>query len=447
MAVQNKRKCNSNVSSSTKRRRIAQVPTDILRSMIFNKLTYIDLVQAKAVCSSWNLLGQELVSRMPWLMLPSKKDVEEGDGTDVNNNGYNGLLSLGENRVYSLKNIPNEFRESCSVGSSNGWLVFLEEKAVPFLFNPLKQVKAQLPPVGRLLGLLKMERCLDGGYEVEDYNGYQGYRPKQQIRECYIRKAILTTEPDCNNNKKYGLILLCNKGKDIAYYESGDNYWSLLNVSHPPYQDIIFHEDHLYALSEDHNYIEVWDVEGGRVKKQFGIVVSLPEKSVAKANSWGDLCAIRSYLVQSCGDLVLAVRYIGEFVDWDGTMHREPDMLLDCCNHPMVCPYKTCLFHVYKLDFDEVKWVEMESLGERALFLGGNQSVSVSAQSFPNCERNSIYFSDDYWERMDEDYLYGGHDYGVYNLKGGSVKPIYEFSSDKIHPPPCWIIPHPMLEA
>ncbi|XWS39120.1 hypothetical protein CRYUN_Cryun18bG0023100 [Craigia yunnanensis] len=426
MAVQAKRRRNTIDCDTAKRRRkvlgslssspVDQVPTDILSSMIFNRLTFIDLVQAKAVCSSWNSLGEEFVSRMPWLMLPSKKEVEEGDGNDVNNNGYSGFLNLGENQVYSLKSIPKEFRESCCIGSSNGWLVFLE--AVPFLFNPFRQVTIQLPSVDRLLATTK--RML-----------YSESNPDRR--------------PGCND-KNYGLILLYEQGKEIAYHESGDNYWTVLDVSHPPYQDIMCHENHLYALSEDHN-IEVWGVQGGCVRKKFSVVLPFPEKSLAKGNSFGDLCTSRSYLVESCKDLLLVVRYIGELVDWDGKLIHEADLLTDYCTQPKVCPYKTCLFHVYKLDFKEVKWVEMESLGDRALLLGGNQSVSVSAQSFPNCERNSIYFTDDYWERMEEDYLYGGHDYGLYNLKEESVKPIYEFSSDKIQPPPCWIIPQAMLEA
>lgn len=446
LLLKRKRKSYSDVAEVPRKRKsytaIAEVPSDVFRS-IFNRLTFIDLVQAKGVCSSWNLLGQEFVSEMPWLLLPSKEEVEKGDGNYSNNNGYNRLLNVGENRVYSLKTIPKEFRESCCIGSSNGWLVFLGEKAVPFLLNPFKQEKIQLPSVGHLLGLLKMDRCVeDGGYNIEESTGYWGYRPKQQVRECYIRKAILTGEPE---NKNDGLILLCNKGKEIAYHERGcgDKYWTLLDVSHPPYQDIMFHGNRLYALSEYHNHIDVWDFEGGGsagVRKQLDIVIPFPDKSVGKVNS---LCITRSYLVESCEDILLVVRYIGEYVDWDGKLLHDPadstaDEDDDNNNQPKVCPYKTCLFHVYKLDFDELKLVEMESLGNRALFLGGNQSASVS---FPNCENNSIYFTDDYWERMDEDYMYGGHDYGIYNLTDESVKPIYEFSSDKIQPPPCWIIP------
>ncbi|KAK8521274.1 hypothetical protein V6N13_077395 [Hibiscus sabdariffa] len=432
---------------------VDQLPIEVLRS-IFNKLSFPDFVQAKAVCSSWNLLGEEFVSKMPWLMLPSKKEVEEGDGIDVKNNGYNGFLNLGENRVYSLKTTPMEFRESCCIGSSQGWLVFLGQRAVPFLLNPFRRIKIHVPPVDRILGLKKMERNMDGDYEVDYFNdcrssGFLFMCGKQEVRERFIQKAILTGEPD-SNNENYGLILLCNYGKEIVYYASGgDNSWTILDGSHPTYQDIICHENNLYALS-DENSIEVWDLRGADgigIAKRSDIVLPFPEKLVAKADSLRGLCTTRFYLVEACGDLLLVVRFIGDYVDGDGTLLQEWDCLADLCNHPKVCPYRTFLFHVYKLDSDILEWVEMDSLGDQALFIGGNESVSISARSFPNCEKNSVYFTDDNWGHMEEDYLYGGHDMGIYNMKDGSVKPIYEFSSEQIQPPPCWIIPPAMLES
>ncbi|KAE8698325.1 putative Adenine nucleotide alpha hydrolases-like superfamily protein [Hibiscus syriacus] len=345
--------------------RVDELPAHILRS-IFNRLRFNDLVQAKSVCCSWNLLGDELTSKMPWLMLPSKKQVEEDDGIKVNNNGYHGFLNLKENRLYSLKTAPKEFSECCCIGSSHGWLVFLQEKAVPFLFNPFKQLRIELPSVDRQLGLEKM--------------------------------------------------------------------------------DIICHRNHLYALS-DKNSIEVWDLHigGNHVKKKSDFVFAFPDKSLAKEKSFRDVCTSGFYLVESCGDLLFVVRFIGDYVDWDGTLLHEQDHLTQDSNHPKVCPYRTFLFHVYKMDFKELKWVEMDTLGDRALFLGRNQLASVSTRCFLNCEKDCIYFSDDCWERIDEDYLYGGHDMGIYNLKDGSLKPVFEFSSDKIQPQPCWVIPDPAM--
>ncbi|KAK6265538.1 hypothetical protein QUC31_016375 [Theobroma cacao] len=356
---------------------------------IFNRLDVIDIIRAKLVCSSWNSLGEELVPRTPWLMLPSKEEVE--GRYDADNNAYSGLLKLGESQVCSPKKIPKEFRESCCIGSSNGWLIFLEEKAMPFLFHPFRRVKIRLPSLYAMLGLQRMERKADGVYDISYFEDSEDYfrlitcqHKKQHLREYFMQKAILTGEPDCNN-KKYGGFM-----RKIRYIE-------------PPF----------------------------------------PEKSLAKRNSLGDLCASRLYLVESCGDILLRVRFIGEFVESDGTLISEEDALYGIGIQPKVCPYRTFLFHVHKLDFIELKWVEMNSLDDCALFLGGNQSVSVSVQSFANCEKNSIYYTDDYWDRMTEDYSYGGHDLGKYNLNDGSVKPIYEFSLDNVLPPPCWIIPNP----
>ena len=42
------------------------------------------------------------------------------------------------------------------------------------------------------------------------------------------------------------------------------------------------------------------------------------------------------------------------------------------------------------------KWVKVHSLGDQALFVGDNSSVSLSASSFNGCKANCIYFTDDH---------------------------------------------------
>ncbi|EOY06216.1 Uncharacterized protein TCM_021018 [Theobroma cacao] len=277
-----------------------QVPADILRS-IFTRLYIIDIVRAKAVCSSRNSLGEEILSRTPWLMLPSREE-EVGGGYDVDNNVYSGFLIPGESRVFGLKKIPKEFRESCCIGSSNGWRVFLKlETTEPFLFQPFRQEKIRLPPLHGQVDILRIE---------------------------------------------------------------------------------------------------------GKAERDIEIEIDF--------------------------DILFVMRFIGEFVDWEGNLVSEEAVFNTNIKRPTVYPYRTRLFLVYKLDFNEQKWVEMLTLGDRALFLSENQSVSVSIQSFSNCEENSIYYTDEYWDKiMDDAYSYEGHDMGIYNLKDGRVKPSYEFSFRK----------------
>lgn len=57
-------------------------------------------------------------------------------------------------------------------------------------------------------------------------------------------------------------------------------------------------------------------------------------------------------------------------------------------------------FKVYNVVFSDadgsmVKHVEVETIGDEALFLGKNHSFSLSASKFPGCQPNSIYDTGD----------------------------------------------------
>ncbi|KAA8522322.1 hypothetical protein F0562_013317 [Nyssa sinensis] len=58
-------------------------------------------------------------------------------------------------------------------------------------------------------------------------------------------------------------------------------------------------------------------------------------------------------------------------------------------------------FQVLELNVRNGKWVKVESLGNRALFLGCNSSFSVEASDITGCKANCIYFTDD-WLSLDE---------------------------------------------
>ncbi|CAL1357322.1 unnamed protein product [Linum trigynum] len=104
------------------------------------------------------------------------------------------------------------------------------------------------------------------------------------------------------------------------------------------------------------------------------------------------------------------------------------------------------------MDADRRRWVRAANLSgaagdeeKRALFLGGGDSVSVPAGG--GIAADSVYYTDDGWERMDEDYLYGGNDIGVFDLREGKIRRIDdEFEEDKFDPPPCWLVPRPAAE-
>ncbi|KAK6254673.1 hypothetical protein QUC31_016399 [Theobroma cacao] len=148
-------------------------------------------------------------------MLPSREE-EVGGGYDVDNNVYSGFLIPGESRVFGLKKIPKEFRESCCIGSSNGWRVFLKlETTEPFLFQPFRQEKIRLPPLHGQVDILRIEGKAERDIEIEiDFGIYKDCPYKHQLR-LYFLKAIVMEEPD-GNNTEFVVILLRNDGKSIA---------------------------------------------------------------------------------------------------------------------------------------------------------------------------------------------------------------------------------------
>ncbi|KAK3011474.1 hypothetical protein RJ639_012772 [Escallonia herrerae] len=232
-----------------------------------------------------------------------------------------------------------------------------------------------------------------------------------------------------------GVVVIYGFESKICFLKYGDDAWTGLDQhgrKHKPYSDIICHDDMLLALSEGCT-IEMWDVGASCQRKVKEIQASFPGNPSRASEYLGGLWTNRFYLVESLGDLLLVERYVGEFVRHDGVPVYEPDLLTGEDNHPLVCPYRTLRFQVYRLNSGERRWEEVKDLGDRVLFLGGNQSVSLPAREFSG---NSIYFTDDYRSRMDEDYLYGGHDLGVFSLESGVIKPFYPCDSGRIEPPP-----------
>lgn len=58
---------------------------------------------------------------------------------------------------------------------------------------------------------------------------------------------------------------------------------------------------------------------------------------------------------------------------------------------------------VFELDEERLVWVKVENKGDRALFVGENCCISVSASEL-GCKRNCVYFSledDEVWRMCD----------------------------------------------
>ncbi|XP_059631286.1 F-box protein KIB2-like [Cornus florida] len=316
------------------------------------------------------LSAVELLDQPPLLMLPCHHDQD--------NKNSRCLYNLAEKKVYKqLTNIPKVLGHTRCIGSSHGWLIFLDDqKAIPYILNPFLEVWIELP-IFRVTGDI--------------------YRT--------FEKAVLSADPIHSDNTYWVVVIYGVASSKLAFSRCGGSEWTALNGVHQPYCDIIFHNHHIFALGETGS-VEIWDFNTSLIPtKKMDIRPSFPRSKF----------------------------------EFENVLVREADLLLEEDN-PMhlVCPYMTKVFHVYKLDFDLKKWVELEYLGDCMLFLGGNHSISLSHNSFPNWKGNSVYFTDDNWDRMN-----GGHDTGRFDLEDQRTELINEDDLQKIEPAPIWIVPNP----
>ncbi|KAL3534657.1 hypothetical protein ACH5RR_003118 [Cinchona calisaya] len=129
------------------------------------------------------------------------------------------------------------------------------------------------------------------------------------------------------------------------------------------------------------------------------------------------------FLVESLGDILMIYQYI-----YVGNL-----------NHPG----EPVQFEVFKFDFGAREWTQIKDLGDRAIFVGDNIAMSVSATKLINYRGNSIYFIGskvENWWRYDENFM--DHDSGVYNMASGIVEPFY-FGADypSHYSCPIWLTP------
>ncbi|XP_034686609.1 F-box protein At2g26160-like [Vitis riparia] len=354
----------------------------------------------------------------PWLLLPCGP-VEEEEHDDEGELGIS-FSNLGEKK--KQRDVCGEIYEGCCVGSSHGWLVLLDKTANLSVFNPFLGAQIQVGSLKEGLEFTDVDACT----------------VKEDPR-AFVPKAIVMF--DYKKNKD-GVVLIYGSRKKLAFCRYRDGRFMDLEGAHQPYHDIICYDDVVCALS-DTGSVEVWDISGSFPTKIMDMEPPFPLKTANFGRSFRDLYSIHFYLVESCGELLFIVRFIGEFANGDGKPVREADLLGDEDIQPKIRPYKTLLFHVYRLDRYKIKWVEMESLGDQVVFLGGNHSMSLRVGDCPGCVKDTIYFTDSYWEGVDDDYSYGGHDMGYYNLRDRSVQRFYDTHRCKMKHTPFWVVSNP----
>ncbi|EEF52805.1 ubiquitin-protein ligase, putative [Ricinus communis] len=392
----------------------SQLPPELIEIISKGLTIYSDYLYSRAVCHAWRFsipkTPNHLPPQLPWLMLPQSQS--------QSNQSRRAFFSLSTNKFHFL-NLPEVSYRKRHCGSSHGWLMILDDTPTILLINPLTRAKLSLPPLSSFPNVISFNYSDIGReYALRNLLGERVTVSLRQMRDSFIRKVVLSSSPLKDNN--FVVIAILNQTDDLAYCRNGDKSWSLVENARSFCEDVIFVNGMFYAVNKA-GQIVICDISSDSPRVSF---METPRQA------GGDM----QYLVNSGDELLLVTRYLDLEYEFD-----HPDM------EPHLI-YRTIRFEVFRLDWNGPQWLRMSTLGDKALFIGENSSLSLSATDFSGCMGNCIYYTDDYLD-ANYDGHFGDHDLGIFKLCDETIEPLpcypRNFTSPLQWSPPLWVSPNP----
>ncbi|KAL5733440.1 hypothetical protein ACOSQ2_033132 [Xanthoceras sorbifolium] len=191
----------------------------------------------------------------------------------------------------------------------------------------------------------------------------------------------------------------------LAFCRPGDESWTRVEYFDSCCSDAIFYKDKFYAV----------DFGGHLFRISCNIIPIAAKLPLRPIQSPKVQLFQTIYLVELDGNLLLVARYRHQRTD-------RSDM--------------TCVFDVYELNWVEREWIKVKSIGNNAILLGENSSISLRVSPSRNFKANCIYFIDCY-PFLSKVFQ---NNTGVYDMMTGNVEYLHQ-SSDIWTSPPNWFIP------
>ncbi|CAN6553605.1 unnamed protein product [Malus baccata var. baccata] len=391
----------------------AWLPDDILGLILEKLIPISDYIRFSAVCKHWKSVAlhhkqHRLVksrhNQLPMLMVPTKDS----------SNKRRSLYSVTRGKTYGFElHVP--YSKRCC-GSSHGWLACVDDNLVVTLLNPFTGRTISLPPVPVSASRARAAfRC--------DY---------------YINKVVLSANPSLFPNDYEAVVIYDGYGKRIAHIKSGDEAWTCVDQV-IGFDDVIYYKGQFLAVSLDGSVFSINVSSDQTAKPHVSVVVPMSpgtdNKTCLAESSQGDLLLVRKFRrLNYCKRFMKSLSFkFFKFEKLEFEQVNGYDRFTE-----------TLSFKVFKLFSsyeDRPQWVEVESIGNDALFLGTNQSMCVSASDFQACRPNSIYFTDDCVDVACHKPK-GPHDMGVFDIENKSMGRHYCLDRSQKHMPPAiWILP------
>ncbi|KAF7151610.1 hypothetical protein RHSIM_Rhsim02G0223700 [Rhododendron simsii] len=363
----------------------AELPEDLLVLTAQRLILLEDFLSFSGVCRSWrsvaindNFKGSE---QTPWLMLARKDKPDDRQ-----------FISLRKGGVIRTVNLPEARGTRCL--ESLGWLVTISQDGDMNLLHPFTRVQINLPQITKNYHLDSMKNHLS-----------------------FVHKAVLSSRPEESND--YALVVIYGCSRRLAFWRPGDKSWTGVHVGLISFCDINFYKGLCYGVISN-GMVLAFDVWGLNPPLAWHVGYGAREFI-------GHSGLKQLYVVQSA-DVVLIV--IRDFREACLPVFLEDDHLGFSNNGESRVYYATCGFKVFEVG----ECVEKTSLGDNALFLGDNSSVSVVASRFRGIKSNCIYYTNNF-KRREGNYMC------IYNMEDGSHRPCYEEESSGLTCPPMWVNP------
>ncbi|KAL5720816.1 hypothetical protein ACHQM5_013448 [Ranunculus cassubicifolius] len=390
------------------------LPEEIYEDII-KRLELGDLLRFSFVCQTWKSLVSSLLPPKlnPWLLVPYG-GYKSAEGTVWDKNL--GFCDYPNETIYRVE-MPEI--AGCRICGScrGGWLITMHENGEIQLLHPFSRAVINLPQLTTLPGVAGsfIDENNDRVYDILTSYGNEDHRQNiisTSIREFYIYKAVMSSY-----NSRTGIVMaIYGLSRHLTFCRPGkDQTWTPLKGDvDGRFTDITFYKGKFYAVQS-----------GGSVFVVDGLDTSSPFVRFFIASPMG--CVLdKYYLIESLGEMLWIRR----------TRYKPGGVCDDSEEDPP--SYETSDFQVRKLVVNVPKWVDVNDLGDnRALFVGYNDSFSLSTSDLPGFRGNSIYFTDDNLKEY-TDQPFGGHDLGSYNINDGYVGEWYPADSNFIKPPPVW---------
>ncbi|CAK9180366.1 unnamed protein product [Ilex paraguariensis] len=277
-------------------------------------------------------------------------------------------FNISSNKFHHLSQLDAQGKRIC--GSSGGWLIIVGNNFEIFMLNPLTRAQIQLPSVSSFLDQA------DASMQVLD-----------KASTVLIHKAILVSNPD-GNLEGYSVMVIYGDSRKLGFHKEGDHSWTSLQDAGSFYDDAVLCDKVLYAVNE------CGKVNAIRELGNSPVVEEMVPPWFFQGN--------KVYLVELDEELYIVIRFL----------EQSPDF-----------GYRTRNFKVYEVDFYVKLHDRIRGIGEWAIFLGHNQSASLSTRRVEGLKENCIYFTDDNTDGY-KDGIFGGHDTGVFHLDDGSIEPL-----------------------